>query len=110
MLIAEAAPQGYDLRDRTTAHHSPIWDGPSGTAERQLSDAQLWEAWFQPMFDYMNENDDIIRALAYINVRWDDQDLWDAPYESGYWGDTRVEVNEYITRRFNAAITDWRGR
>ena len=58
----------------------------------------------------MESNADVIRALAYINVRWDDQDQWDAPYESGYWGDSRVEVSPYLTDRFNEAITQWRNR
>ena len=110
VLIAEAAPQAYDLRDRTTAHHSPVWDGPAGENVTQVSDDAVWVGWFQPMFDYMNANADVVRGLAYINVRWDDQDMWDSPYESGYWGDTRIEVNAYVTNHFNAAISEWRGR
>ena len=108
VLIAEAAPQAWDTRDLTTAHHSEIWDGPAGTDVRSVSVDELWDGWFQPMFDYMNANSDVIRGLAYINVRWDDQDLWDAPYQSGYWGDTRVEANAEIARRFTSAIEAWR--
>lgn len=108
VLIAEASPQGYDLRDRTTAHHSPVWDGDAGHAVTAVTDEEIWNGWFQPMFDYMNENNDVIYGLAYINIRWDDQDMWDAPYESGYWGDTRVEVNDYMVARFNDAISGWR--
>jgi hypothetical protein len=110
VLIAEASPQGYDLRDRTMAHHSPVWDGASGSEVRPVTDAQVWDDWFQPLFDYMNDNRDVIRGFAYINIRWDDQDMWDAPYESGYWGDTRVEVNDEIAGRFTRAVTEWRDR
>ena len=109
VLIAEAAPQAYDLRDGTTAHHAPVWDGAAGTATRAVSDEQIWHDWFQPLFDYMHANDDVIRGLAYINIRWDAQDMWNAPYESGYWGDTRIEASDAIARRFNAAIIKWRG-
>lgn len=108
VLIAEAAPQAYDLRDNTRSHHSPLWDGPAGKGTVQLSDDAIWDGWFQPLFDYMNDNSDVIRGLAYINVRWDDQEMWGAPYTSGYWGDTRVEVNEEIARRFTQAIDAWR--
>ena len=110
VLIAEAAPQGFDLRDGTTAHHSPIWDGPAGTGTRSVSDEEIWRQWYQPMFDFITANDDVIKGLAYINVRWDDQDMWDAPYESGYWGDSRIETNGAIASRFNSAIRSWRGR
>lgn len=108
VLIAEAAPQGYDLRDKTMAHHAPVWDGVAGTEVSEITDEFIWNVWFQPMFDYMAENHDVIRGLAYINVRWDDQEMWGAPYESGYWGDTRVEVNDTIAARFNAAVSAWR--
>ncbi|MEM1174832.1 MAG: glycosyl hydrolase [Pseudomonadota bacterium] len=108
VLIAEAAPQGYDLRELTSAHHVGLWDGPAGTGRQVVTAEHIWANWFEPMFDYMNDNRDVIRGLAYINIRWDDQDLWDAPYESGYWGDTRVEANPDIARRFTAAINTWR--
>jgi len=110
VLIAEAAPQAFDLRDGTTAHHSPIWDGPAGAGTRPVSAAEIWRQWYQPLFDFIAANDDVIKGLAYINVRWDDQDMWDAPYESGYWGDSRIETNPEIASRFNAAISSWRGR
>ena len=29
---------------------------------------------------------------------------------SGFWGDTRIEVNDEIAARFTAAIESWRGR
>ena len=109
VMIAEAAPQGYDLRDLTSSHHAAVWDGAPGTATRHVSEQQIWDQWFKPMFDYMNQHGDVIQALAYINVRWDEQDLWDAPYESGYWGDTRVEVSPLISGKFSLAIERWRG-
>jgi hypothetical protein len=56
----------------------------------------------------MEENRDVINALAYINVHWDSQDMWDAPYESGYWGDSRLQVNPFLAERFNQAIERWR--
>ncbi|MEM9529758.1 MAG: hypothetical protein AAGA23_02440 [Pseudomonadota bacterium] len=107
VLIAEASPQGYDLRDRTRAFHSPIWDGPAGAGKETVSDEEIWDGWFAPLFAFMEKNRDVIRGLAYINVRWDEQDLWDAPYESGYWGDSRLEVNPAIADRFNRSVRHW---
>ena len=110
VMVAEAAPQGYDLKNLTSRHHSPIWDGDSGSAPISLTADQIWEAWFSPFFQYVHDNDDVIDAIAYISCNWDEQPMWGPPYESGYWGDTRVTQNETITKRWNAAIDAWRGR
>lgn len=108
VMIAEASPQSLDLNKKTIANHSPIWDGPSGENVRSLSDDEIWNHWFAPLFRLMNDNDDVIRALAYINVHWDSQGMWGPPYESGYWGDSRLEANDEIAARFAAAIEAWR--
>lgn len=110
VLIAEASPQGFDLRDLTRSNHSPIWDGEAGADTDSWTSEAIWDTWFQPLFDYMHANDDVIRGLAYINARWDDQPMWGVPYSSGYWGDSRVEANPLIAERFSAAIEDWRQR
>ena len=110
VLIAEASPQGYDLAQKFNANIAPIWDGPSKGDKTDVSDLEIWEAWYAPLLKYMNENDDVIRGIAYINVNWDAQSRWGAPHNEGYWGDSRLETSPEIARRFNLAITDWRGR
>lgn len=107
VMIAEAAPQAFDLARATKRNHSPLWDGPAGENVRRLSPEDIWQAWYQPLFDLM-ASEPSIRALAYINCNWDVQPMWGAPYESGYWGDTRLEVNPIIAERFNQALANWR--
>lgn len=108
VMIAEASPQGYDLADGSNAHITPGWDGPSSQGRVQMSPQEIWEAWFAPLFELMDENRDVIRALAYINCHWDAQAMWGPPYNSGYWGDTRLQASPYIARRFSEAIESWR--
>ena len=108
VMIAELAPQGFDLKRRTRRNISPIWDGPSGLGIRKLSDNDIWQQWYQPFFDYLKANDDVIDAIAYINVNWDSQPMWGPPYANGYWGDSRLETNAVISSRWNAAVTSWR--
>ena len=110
VMIAEAAPQAIDLKERFMAHHAAIWDGPPGEDRVDMSDDEIWEFWFQPTFDLMNEHADVIHALAYINADWDSQVMWGHPYANGFWGDTRLEVNEEIARRFTDAIEAWRSQ
>ena len=109
VLIAEASPQGYDLAQNFNANIAPIWDGPSKGDKTDVSDLEIWEAWYAPLFKYMNENDDVIRGIAYINVNWDAQSRWGTPHNEGYWGDSRLEASPEIARRFNQAMIQWRG-
>lgn len=108
VMIAEAAPQGFDLAAGTVADIAPGWDGPQAGDRLSVSPDEIWDQWYGPLFDYMNENGDVIRALAYINCNWDEQDLWDEPYESGYWGDSRLEASPELARRFTRAVEQWK--
>ena len=107
VIIAEAAPQGFDLSTLERASISHLWDGPSRDHVQQLSAREVWLAWYAPFFDFVSANPSV-RAIAYINADWDTQDMWDAPYESGYWGDSRTEVNPQISRWFSQRLESWR--
>ncbi|MDJ0657085.1 MAG: hypothetical protein QNJ40_23195 [Xanthomonadales bacterium] len=108
VMIAEASPQAMDLNENFTAHHSPLWDGEPASNQQPMSDEEIWDYWFAPLFSYMETNRDVIHALAYINVDWDSQPMWGPPYENGFWGDTRLETNPELARRFNQAVTAWK--
>lgn len=110
LMIAEAAPQGYDLGEGTYANISPVWDGPSSRGRTELSPGEIWARWYAPLFRYLEENRDVVRALAYINTHWDSQRRWGAPYQEGYWGDSRLQANPAIALKFTAAIEGWRNR
>jgi len=107
VMIAEAAPQSYDIDTLTRANTTPLWDGPPAQNVEQLNAETVWNDWYAPLFEYMDENSDAIRALAYINADWDNQPMWGPPHDGGYWGDTRVTVNPDIARRWNEALSDW---
>ena len=108
LMIAEASPQAMDLHENFMANHSPIWDGPAAENRIEMSDDEIWDHWFAPFFQLLNHNDDIIAAIAYINADWDSQNMWGPPYASGFWGDTRLEKNSEIAKRFSTAIEAWR--
>ena len=83
VMIAEAAPQGFDLERSSRRSISPIWDGNAGTGFTPLSSDEIWQAWYEPLFRLMKDNRDVVRALAYINCDWDAQPMWGPPYPSG---------------------------
>ncbi len=108
VMIAEASPQAMDLNEEFMANHVGIWDGEPATERVPMSSAEIWDHWFSPLFELLENNPDTIHALAYINADWDSQAMWGPPYESGFWGDTRLEVNEDVAARFTAAIRSWK--
>jgi len=108
VFVAEAAPQGYDLARGTLRNIAPGWDGPQGGNPVAVTADDAWRNWYGPLFDWLQANRDVVRALAYINCHWDAQDMWDAPYESGYWGDTRLQASPALAERFAAALERWR--
>lgn len=108
VMIAEASPQAMDLNENFTAHHSPLWDGEPASERTAMTDDELWDYWFAPLFDYMEANRDVVDALAYINADWDSQPMWGPPYAGGFWGDSRLESNPELAKRFNEAIAAWK--
>ena len=110
VLIAETAPQAYNLSALTKGNHIALWDGEAGEDRKPVTASQIWDDWYQSLFDFVYANDDVIDAIAYINIDWETQPMWGPPYSSGYWGDTRLEANEEIAAKWNAAIDAWRER
>ncbi len=110
VMVAEASPQGFDLVNNEERDHSPIWDGAPGKNPKQLTPDEIWDSWFEPFFQYLESNDDVIDAISYINCNWEAQPMWGPPYESGYWGDTRLNKNDSLADRWNERLETWRNR
>lgn len=101
LMIAESAPQGYDLELGERLDHFTNERISSG-----LSGRMLWENWYEPFFKYVRDNQDIIRAVAYINTPWKTQKLW-ATGDNGFWGDSRIQV---IILTFTVEIVGFLGK
>lgn len=99
VMVAEAAPQGYDIEDLD-------YSDPSGIGSPRVTKTQeeIWQEWYAPFFEYVHENQDVIRAVAYINVDWNSQAMWTPGGGNGYWGDSRVQANPYILEQWLAEI------
>ena len=88
VMIAEATPQFYATGRLTYS--------TTGQTFVTRSAETIWQEWYAPFFAFIYENKDVIRAVAYINTNWDSQPMWGPPYQDGYWGDSRVQANDYI--------------
>lgn len=60
-MIASAAPRGYDLGQLSYS--------PADQEVTHLTSGNLWKGWFQPFFDFIGKNTDIIRAVTYPQYR-----------------------------------------
>ncbi len=105
VIVCESTPQGYDLSDNTVA---PVMGSNVGQKSPVSAD-EIWNKWYQPFFNYIENNEDIIRGVTYINANWDSQGMWDHPYDQGYWGDSRVQANNTIKTKWTNEInkSDW---
>ena len=104
VMIAESAPQGYDIKRLTKRNITGILDGPAGEGLHQLKAKQIWKQWYEPFFRFIDKNKELIKAVAYINTNWDNQSMWGSPYNGGYWGNSQVQDNEYISRKWQQRI------
>jgi len=95
VLVAESTSQGYDLEESTY-----------GAAEVAKTPEEMWDEWYVPFLAYVHDNADVIRAVAYINVDWNSQPMWQAGGVEGiYWGDSRIQTNEVIKARWLEEIS-----
>ena len=97
---------GQSIIDFADEHDKPIMIAEA-TPRRQLKTGSAeghWLSWYLPLFTRIYENDRI-KALAYINADWEAQSMWNGQG----WGDSRVQVVEYIKNAWISEIvkTPW---
>jgi hypothetical protein len=95
-----------DFLNLAREHHKPVMiaeSAPKGASVAATTRPELlWNTWYQPYFDFIYSNQDIIRAVAYINVDWDSQPMWANQAER--WGDSRVQANALIMANWRAEM------
>jgi len=108
VMIAESAPQGFRIEALT---NSVIQENK----QKPVKAVDIWRAWYKPYFDFIYANNDVIRAVAYINTHWDFQGMWQCETgiaagqpgcSQGNWGDSRIQANDEIKARWLKQITN----
>lgn len=69
----------------------------------EISGEEAWEQWFQPFFEYIDANRDVIKAISYINVDWPSQAMW---VNDPFWmyTDSRIQANDYVRYKWMETI------
>jgi len=97
VFIAEATPVISD--------HTVKFDGQ--TQETILSNseqaAEAWEKWFIPFFDAIDKNQDVVKAISYINCYWKSHEMWlnNPTFQKV---DARLQTNERISEQWKAKV------
>jgi len=64
---------------------------------------QAWGEWFIPFFKCIDENQDVVKAISYINCHWKSHRMWfDNPTFSDI--DARLQTSKFISTRWNEEI------
>lgn len=79
ILIAESTPIHYRTSD----------DGE-----------KVWKEWFEPFVKHIHDNQDVIKAVAYINTDWAPQPMW----KGQNWGDSRIQADKFIRKNWITEI------
>ncbi len=68
---------------------------------------EAWEKWFIPFFNTIEENQDVVKAISYINCFWKSHPMWvDNPTFQGV--DARLHVNQEIADKWKSKINNKR--
>lgn len=60
---------------------------------------EAWNDWFEPFFQTIAENQDVVKAVSYINCNWRSHQMWfDNPTFQDV--DARLQTNEAIAKRW----------
>lgn len=68
-------------------------------------DERIWKTWFEPFFNTLRKNDDVIKAFSYINTDWPSQIMWKTnPVFKQV--DARIQSSEYVSKRWLHELSD----
>ncbi|WP_462250326.1 glycosyl hydrolase [Ekhidna sp.] len=92
VFIAEASP----VRENDGLYFSSLLSNPEEADK-------LWEQWFIPFFETIDEHSDVIKAFSYINTNWQKQIMWkNNPLFKHV--DARIQSSEYVSEKWKTEL------
>ena len=107
VIIAESAPQGYNLKELSWSCVAARQDNQSG--HTFSSPQEAWNNFFSDYFQWIENNKDSVRVVAYINTVWQNQSRWFCEENAntcpaGYWGNTAIQANSSVLNLFKTML------
>ncbi len=98
VFIAEATPTIGSLTVKEDGKTIPLVLSNDHHAER------AWNEWFVPFFSAIENNQDVVKAVSYINCNWKSHRMWfDNPHFQEV--DARMQTSPLITERWKKKIS-----
>ena len=66
---------------------------------------KIWDKWMTGLFDTIEENDDVVKAVAYINVDWYTQPMWIGNITFQQC-DSRIQKSDYVSRNWQRKVSE----
>lgn len=99
VFIAEASPTISTATVKTNGKtKETILSNPAQAQE-------AWEKWFEPFFETIEQNGDVVKAVSYINCHWKANRMWfDNPTFQDV--DARLQTSEMISEKWKEKVYD----
>jgi hypothetical protein len=68
---------------------------------------KMWDEWFTKLFRVIEENQDVVKAVSYINVNWMSQSMWVDDINFNQC-DSRIQESEYVSAKWSEKMKDRR--
>ncbi len=85
------------------AEATPVLENDGLFFKAQLKDSvvakRMWYQWYQPFFETINNNKDVVKAFSYINANWPSQPMWiNEPTFQNV--DARIQVSPFVSKQW----------
>lgn len=85
------------------AEATPVLHNGVEFSNARLTDSviakRVWQEWFIPFINTLNENKDVIKAFSYINANWAAQPMW-ATNPVFKKVDSRIQESDFISKNW----------
>ncbi|GGJ47123.1 fibronectin type III domain-containing protein [Deinococcus roseus] len=112
IMISESTPRGYTLAPDGQVK----FEQTGKTTRTGLTGQTVWNEWYNPYFNFIEANQNDIRAIAYINDNWEAYSHWACTLSSsggvvngcaeGEWGNSQLSANATVKTNWNARISN----
>jgi len=96
------------IAEATPTIGSPTVKQDGKTIETILSNPQqaeqAWNEWFVPFFKTIKEDEDVVKAISYINCHWKSHRMWfDNPHFQDV--DARLQTSDFVSKKWMEEIS-----
>jgi len=66
---------------------------------------QAWSGWFTPFFKTIEDNEDVVKAISYINCHWKSHRMW---YNNPTFKniDARLQTSDFISKKWKEKMNE----